>query len=177
MKDEIVKEIIEEVNQVGGEINAASRRIGVLINKKLSEVKDDDKKEIMKGVKEADGLKLNPQTVYQSYLMVKKFPDMMEENWKPRENLSVSHYFEISREKFSTGTLSNFIEQASMNSWSVRKMKSEVRNTKDETLSEDEKERKEIFKVIYSLLKLRDNTELIKIAHMLEHHYAKNTPE
>ena len=126
----IGKDFIKELNEV--EINQGSMycAVGNIIHKHLEKVDAKKQRKVISEIKKSEQLKLSPQFVYDCYRMIKKFPEMAQENWKPLEGLTPTHYFEISRYKLDTSIA--HIVLSNVAGGSIRDMKSEVGNYREE---------------------------------------------
>lgn len=139
------KEIIEKINKYSEGVGSAAREVGVLIFGFVKDMKSDEQKTIVKDIKESNELKLNHQFVYECFNMVRKFPEMMEQDWKPLENLTIGHYFEASKFKFSGTSAHVQLSIASEEKQSIREMRDAIREVKND-LPFEEKEIKELMK-------------------------------
>ena len=163
--------IVDKLNEFDERSSSVMRSVGVVIFEQASQLGFKEQRKLVKTIKNSNALKLSPQFVYDCYRMVRKFPDMMKQDWKPLPNTTLSHHFEISRYKLTPGTEIQIIQDASDNNWSVREMKDEIRKYKQITETDIDKFRKSLMKHIYALLKQKSNEELCAIKDHIEDEY------
>jgi len=176
MEDVIVEEIVEELNKFEAHKGSDARNIGVIVVSKLKSLEFKEQDRLLSLIKKSDKLKVSPQFAYECSRMVNKFREMLEDDWKPLENLSISHYFELSRYKIDQQMLNTIIKDASEEAWSIRQMKDRVKEYKGDLAPEDRK-RKELFKRSYAVQKKMTNEELQVLVEMLEEKYGRETKE
>ena len=167
MNEELVKTIIEDINKFEQQSSSTARSVGVAIHTYLSNVDKKEKRQILKTIKESKELKLSPSFVYFAYTMVRKFPEMINPSWNPLPNLTISHYIEVSRYKLAPGMEYQILQNASDFSWSIRELKDDIANFRNESHPQD-LERRETLKEIYKELKGKSNAQLVHVLNLIK---------
>ena len=167
MDENLIKEIIDDINQYEQQSSSVARSVGVAIHTYLSNIDKKEKRQILKTIKESKELKLSPSFVYFAYTMVRKFPEMINPSWSPLPNLTISSYMEVSRYKLAQGMEYQILQNASDFSWSIRELKDDIANFRNESHPQD-KERRETLKEIYKELKSKTNTQLNHILNLIK---------
>lgn len=158
-----IKEVVQELNQFSDRLESTQREVGRILFLFLGQVDPKKHNAVIKEVRENKELKLHPQTVYECFNMVRKFPEMADINWKPLPNLSVGHYYQVAKYKLSSASAYVFLQTASDEKQSIRVMREAIRAAKDD-MTFEEKEIKNLRKEISNLLKkVKDSETLSKI--------------
>jgi hypothetical protein len=166
-----IKEVIDELNKLETTTSSLTLNVGRIMYGYLKTIDAKKQRKVVSEIKKADELKLNHQLVYDCYRMISKFPDMADKEFKLLPNLSITHYFEISRYKLDNGVAYLILQESSDLNESVAKMKIRARAAKEELIEPSDIERKEVLTEIYKKLKLRTLPELKEILTKLNKEY------
>ena len=163
-----LKEVIEKLNSLETSTTTNTLKVGRIVFDYLKTIDAKKQRTVINELKKANELKLSPQFVYDCYRMLNKFPEMADPNFKVLENLSITHYFELSRYKLNPNVVYIILAESSSNGESVSQMKERIKLAKSELTKPEETEKKEILAKIYPILRKKPVSELRGLLEILE---------
>ena len=166
-----LKEVIDQLNKLEETSSSLTLNVGRVMYSYLKTIDAKKQRKVVSEIKKADELKLSHQLVYDCYRMINKFPEMASPEFRLLPNLSMTHYFEISRYKLNNGVAYLILQESSDLNESVSQMKTRIRAAKSELIEPSDIERKEVLTEIYKKLKLRNLSELKQILTKLNKEY------
>ena len=175
MSEELIdiNRVVDEINQYAETSANNILQIGRVVYEAVKNREYGFQKKVIAEIKKNSNLKLNPFYVWQAFNAVRRRPELVyESTYKP--NISNTQLLMLYNSNLSEGVVGMLEKQSELDKWTVRDLKGKIKEAKNELhpLSDDEKKRRELLKVIILSMKNLPIEKLtrirISIAEVLE---------